>query len=835
MTFGCGCREISRTPIEFKIESCPQVHINCGPLLPNTNDKDFDTLQRKIVCDFKKVIKQLECGIQPDIEIILEEISLLFMNDCGYNVAKKMYSTDIEDDYFLRHDNFLSEFDTQEEKNQVLLNLGIYDKLQNMISKQEVNTIIDNTTTEINTEISNIVEEINKNLDTKIGFVVHIGKYYYGFATAVHYGQWLENQNDDLVIGKWIAENYVPTEFTIVFNTGEEADQLNPITVIEGFSFIFPKPTWNNDLTQHFAGWYLNSSFEGEYYNAGDRIVPTFGMVFYAKWVREQKILTFYYNYNDQTEIISSYLGETVNLYEELVRNGYIFNSWNTEQDGTGINYEAGDPYKIEDNQSFYAQWSPISYTISFNGNGSTSGEMQDQVLTYDEEVSLTTNVFARTGYTFAGWDVQPNGDNVTYTDGQSIMNLTNVNSTITLYARWTPIVYNITYVLNGGTISTNKETYTIEDTITLDNPTKTGYGFIGWYNNEDYTGSTIVNIPSGSYGDKTFYAKWQINTYTITFNDGINDVSNINVEYNTLLSSITYPSVSKEYYNLTGWNINQNGSGTNPTKVTSDITLYAQWTPIEYTIAYQLDGGTLSTTKNTYTVESNITLDNPIKTGYSFAGWYDNSNYTGSIITSITEGSHGNKTFYAKFEINSYNLTLVFNNDITPNQTISVVYNTLLSTILNNLNPEKENKLFTGWKTINETVIETMPANDITLYAQWIDAYRYKLATTIPQSEPEWSNSDRQTTTLGQLEGWNDWKGEDTYIDQYIILPYDQNKNTVLDYFDVEDVLTHESIISAFKIDQENSNNNMIIIYFEGPGYLPLNDSDKNAIITFK
>jgi len=88
-------------------------------------------------------------------------------------------------------------------------------------------------------------------------------------------------------------------------------------------------------------------------------------------------------------------------------------------------------------------------------------------------------------------------------------MNLTNINSTITLYARWTPIVYNITYVLNGGTISTNKETYTIEDTITLDNPTKTGYGFIGWYNNEDYTGSIIVNIPSGSYGDKTFYAKW--------------------------------------------------------------------------------------------------------------------------------------------------------------------------------------------------------------------------------------------------------------------------------------------------------------------------------------
>ena len=209
MKYGCGCREISNTPIEFKIQECPQVHINCGPLLPNTNDIDWCTLQQKVICDFQKVIKQLECGIQPDIEIILEEISLLFMNSCGYNVAKKMYATDLEEDYFLRHNNFLSEFETQEEKDQVLLNLGIYDKVNALLTRDDVQKMLNTEVNVINSDIDNISDKVDMLNVSKYGYVwtdpnTNIC---YAFANVNKFESWYfrdnRNESSSLILGKW--------------------------------------------------------------------------------------------------------------------------------------------------------------------------------------------------------------------------------------------------------------------------------------------------------------------------------------------------------------------------------------------------------------------------------------------------------------------------------------------------------------------------------------------------------------------------------------------------------------------------------------------------------
>lgn len=338
MTFGCGCREISRTPIEFKIQECPQVHINCGPLLPNTNDEDFNILQNKIICDFKKVIKQLECGIQPDIEIILEEISLLFMNGCGYNVTKKMYSTDIEDDYFLRHNNFLSEFSTQEEKDQVLLNLGIYDKINNMVTEDK------------------LIEELN----TKIGFVVEIGEYYYGFASDIHYSTWTKTGDNNLILGKWLRPDYLPISYTIVFNN-IGGDHIDPIIVAKGMSFDFPEPTYSSDSTKRFIGWFTDynettGKVSGTQYNAGDRFIPTQGMEFYAKWERKYTV-TFNSNYVNgpsQTTVIVDYNTPFNSLiFPNLTReDGYIMKGWNVQLDGSGQN-----PTNITMDITLYAQW----------------------------------------------------------------------------------------------------------------------------------------------------------------------------------------------------------------------------------------------------------------------------------------------------------------------------------------------------------------------------------------------------------------------------------------------------------------------------------------------
>lgn len=93
MMTNCGCSKINNEPYEFKIKDCdkPQVCSNCK-LLPNETEEDWCRLMNKVICDFLKVIKQLECGIQPDIEIILEEISLIYMNNCKqYGVVKRVF------------------------------------------------------------------------------------------------------------------------------------------------------------------------------------------------------------------------------------------------------------------------------------------------------------------------------------------------------------------------------------------------------------------------------------------------------------------------------------------------------------------------------------------------------------------------------------------------------------------------------------------------------------------------------------------------------------------------------------------------------------------------
>ena len=119
-------------------------------------------------------------------------------------------------------------------------------------------------------------------------------------------------------------------------------------------------------------------------------------------------------------------------------RTGYTFNGWNTQADGNGTPYAAGATYTGNANLSLYAKWTANTYSVQFNGNGSTSGSMDDESFTYDEAKTLTTNAFSRTGYTFDGWATTADGV-VAYADGQSVSNLTAENgATFELFAHWT-------------------------------------------------------------------------------------------------------------------------------------------------------------------------------------------------------------------------------------------------------------------------------------------------------------------------------------------------------------------------------------------------------------
>ena len=169
----------------------------------------------------------------------------------------------------------------------------------------------------------------------------------------------------------------------------------------------------------------------------------------------------------------------------------------------------SGDTYTVSSSDvTLTAELAYNTYTVQFNKNHTdATGTMSNQSFTYGTAQNLTTNAFTRTGYTFAGWATSANGS-VVYSDKQSVNNLTATNGgTVTLYAKWTPTNYTITYHLNGGTLSTNKNSYTIESPdITLDTPTRTGFIFGGWFTNN---GNAVTTIAHGSTGNKDYWAKW--------------------------------------------------------------------------------------------------------------------------------------------------------------------------------------------------------------------------------------------------------------------------------------------------------------------------------------
>ena len=159
---------------------------------------------------------------------------------------------------------------------------------------------------------------------------------------------------------------------------------------------------------------------------------------------------------NGNIRNIESEVGVSVNIPGTIpTREGYRFVGWTTEKDGEVI-YNVGDSFNSLEETTYilYAKWEKNTYTVNFNGNGSTSGNMPSITCTYDNNCTLPSNKYSKIGHNFIGWSLSSNGE-IKYTDKQKITNSeSEVNSEITLYAMWEPAhkVY-IKFTVNGGTI----------------------------------------------------------------------------------------------------------------------------------------------------------------------------------------------------------------------------------------------------------------------------------------------------------------------------------------------------------------------------------------------
>ncbi|MCM1508432.1 MAG: InlB B-repeat-containing protein [Ruminococcus flavefaciens] len=428
-------------------------------------------------------------------------------------------------------------------------------------------------------------------------------------------------------------------------------------------------------------------------------------------------------------------------------RTGYTFKNWNKKADGSSTSYTNKQSVKnLSSTQgatvNLYAQWTPITYTVKYNGNGSTGGSTASSTHTYDTAKALTANGFTKTGHTFSGWNTKANGSGTSYSNKQSVKNLTSTSgATINLYAQWTPNKYTVSYNANGGSGAPGNQTktYGVDLTLSSTKPTRTGYTFSKWNTKADGSGTNYNS--GGKYtgnANLTLYAVWTPNTYTVTYNaNGGSGAPSAQTKTYGVDLTLSSTKPTRTGYTFSKWNTKADGSGTNynsGAKYTgnANLTLYAVWTPNKYTVSYNANGGSGAPGNQTKTYGVDLTLSStkPTRTGYTFSKWNTKADGTGTNYNSGAKYTqNANLTLYAQWNsartlsleavtpnapyrentdvITSFNLVNGGTKNCIPGDNVSVVFkvykdSTVIKTVtLNNavVPANDKNLLYFKWK----------------------------------------------------------------------------------------------------------------------------------------
>ena len=389
-------------------------------------------------------------------------------------------------------------------------------------------------------------------------------------------------------------------------------------------------------------------------------------------------------------------LGNSSDAIQIIVKNGESFTAPTTEglsrpnsisedaqlywSDENGNCYKPGDTVPADVSRLSITGDYEVIYLPGTYGTGSAVTDMKP----HNNILTLRGALFTRKGYTQVGWSTVDGGEKV-----YGFEDVYTQNEALTLYPVWNANQYTITFDTNGGSeIAPITQDYGTEITAP-DNPTRKGYTFKGW----------DKEIPETMPAENiTVKAQWEINQYTIAFDtNGGSEIAPITQDYGT---EITVPAdPTRKGYTFKGWD-----KEIPETMPAENITVKAQWEINQYTIAFDTNGGSeIAPITQDYGTE--ITApDNPTRKGYTFKGW----------DKEIPETMPAeNITVKAQWEINQYTITFDTNggSEIAP---ITQDYGTEITAPDN---PTRKGYTFKGW---DKEIPETMPAENITVKAQW-------------------------------------------------------------------------------------------------------------------
>ena len=289
-----------------------------------------------------------------------------------------------------------------------------------------------------------------------------------------------------------------------------------------GANFAIKDNTFTHKDGKGFLHWLLNGVVyypEEIVVDVGDEDSPyndTDSAYFNAVWSDDYKTISF--DANGGSGTMSSINIET-DSYERIKRNLFTkdkasFDSWNTKADGTGTEYANSGLIKTSDNITLYAQWKHTEYAVKFDANGG-SGSMSNQTFEHTISEKINANTFTKVGYTFSGWNTKSDGTGTSYTDQQSVVDITNNVETVTLYAQWSPNNYTVKFDANGGIGTMANQTLTYDKASTLKENTFTHSSLVfkSWNTKSDGSGTSYANKASvknlAASGSVTLYAQW--------------------------------------------------------------------------------------------------------------------------------------------------------------------------------------------------------------------------------------------------------------------------------------------------------------------------------------
>lgn len=293
---------------------------------------------------------------------------------------------------------------------------------------------------------------------------------------------------------------------------------------------------------------------------------------------------------------------------------------------------------------------------------------------------------------------------------------------------------HSINYIVNGGTIDADAPKTFVSSNlpITLPVPTRAGYEFGGWFLSSDFSGAAQTTIPAGTDSNVYVYAKW-IKTYNITYHLGGGENAESNPQtFNEKTLPLTLATPTREGFSFAGWYQNPAYSGNQMTTIEigteKNVSLWAKWNAVEYSVSYNLNGGTNNDQNiSKYTIlDTPVKLYNPTYEGFVFEGWFTKNDFSGERITYLSKDNLGDITLYAKWS-QAYTITYNTNGGLNDGRNPSVFTENTETFSL--YEATKLNFTFLGW--FDNEALSGTPVTQITkgtksnvvLWAKWSSA----------------------------------------------------------------------------------------------------------------